>query len=288
MTRPVDFLVVGAQKCGTTTVYEDLRAHPRIHIAEKESSVLTGGRPDAEDLRSRYRAALRSAPPEGIRGEVSTTYTMLATHPEVVENARQIPGLRVIYIVRDPLLRTISHHHHDFTLGLVGPDINEAVVQRPELVDHSRYATQLRPWLDLVGPERVQVVRFEDYMADRASGARQLFEHLGADPDDAHPDDVVHNAADTKVVAIGRWRAISTSRLYRRAIRPLIPEAARRRMMKAVLPGAPPRPAGPSDSTLAHLVEQLDDEVDDLASMLGTAPWWNIHETATRLSPTST
>ena len=236
-----DFWVIGAQKCGTTTLYEDLRLHTSVELAAKESSVLIGAGLTSTDLHRRYEKTFEKTPDGGIRGEVSTRYAMLPSSPGVPEAAVSVaPDARIVYLVREPLARVISHHHHDFTLGLTGPDIDEAVYTHPPLIDNTRYATQVEPWMTAFGKDRVLVVRFEDYMSDRAAGLADILAFIGApEHETIDPGDVAHNAAETKHVAIGRWRRISQSSLYRDVVRPLMPEVIRRRVNQVVLPKAP-------------------------------------------------
>jgi Sulfotransferase domain len=276
MTRLPDFLVIGAQKCGTTTLYEDLRSHPSIAMPEKESSGLLSAR-------SAHEYARLFPDGDGVVGEIATTYSM-QPEVDVVGRAHElVPEARIVYIVREPLARTISHHHHDFALGLVGPDIDVAVREHPPLVQNSRYATQLWPWLAAYGPERVRVIRFEDYVRDRVGECARLCRFLDLSP---HTFDatLVANAAGDKVVASGAWATLSASRPYRALVRPLMSERARRLLMARVLPKAPPRPEPPSRATVDHLVATLKPEVEELARQLSTERWWDLEAEADRMA----
>ena len=282
MSRLPDMIVIGAQKCGTTTLWEDLRGHPSVHLGEKESRVLSGGPLDRAELVSRYARQFKGAKEDAVLGEVSTRYAMLPDDPDAPANARTVaPNARIVYIVRDPLDRVISHHHHDFGLGFVGPNIDEAVGSYPSLLDNTRYATQVSPWLEAFGPDAVRVVKFEEYVADRVAGCSALLQMVGIDmPYD--PGDEVHNAADTKHIASGQWSRITRSPVYRR-VRPLLGEALRRRLGRAVLPQAPARPPGPSDATIDRLVAELAPEVDRLSELTGRPPLWDLSASAARL-----
>lgn len=268
MSRAPDFLVIGAQKCGTTTLFEDLRAHPHVHLLPKEASALVTAS-DSGSYRRRFTGT------DGLVGEVSTQYSMKPDVDVAGVAAEWAPEARIVYIVREPIARVVSHHHHDFALGLVGPDVDRAVLEHPSLVQNSRYATQLRPWLRAFTRERVHVIRFEDYVAARESEVARLCLFLGLEPH-VFDSSLVANAAGGKVVATGRWDRLSRNRAYRALARPLMSERARRSLMSRVLPSAPPRPDPPSRTTLDHLVEELRPEVEDLAEMLGTQPWWDL------------
>ena len=93
----------------------------------------------------------------------------------------------------------------------------------------------------------------------------------------------MHNEADTKRVATGGWRRIAHHPAYRSTVRRLLPEAARRRLARAVLPPTPPPPPSPTAGDLAMLREVLDPEVQELARLLGTEPWWDLDATVARV-----
>lgn len=282
--RLPDFLVIGAQKSGTTTLFEDLRSHPDIGIGEKESSVLIGTAPDSrgltrDELRRRYDSILPYRAPSRLLGEVATTYAMLPQHPWVINNAtRVIPETKIVYVVREPVSRVVSHHHHDFGLGLTGPDINVAVYDHPPLLDNTRYGTQIEPWLDAYGSDSVLVLRFEDYVANRQVGASKVFEFLGVSAFQLPDSEVVYNAAGTKHVGVGALGWVASNNLYRSRVRPLVPESIRRQLAGMFLPKAPPRPGPPTPRTIAFLVRELWPEVIKLADLLRTDLWWDRDE----------
>ncbi|SNC61743.1 Sulfotransferase domain-containing protein [Kytococcus aerolatus] len=278
------FLVIGAQKCGTTSFYEDLRSHPQLALPDKESSFLSGRTLSAAEVHAAL-ATIPTTPTTALIGEVDTTYSMRTVHPEVIGNAAHLRDLRVIYIVRDPLRRTLSHHHHDYALGRAPADADTAVRTIPEMVDNSRYAFQISPWIDLVGVERILPIRFEHFTTRREETLKQALNFLGVDPTLGHATGIAHNAAGTKVVARGPWSVISNSSLYRKRIRPLVPEAGRKRLMKAVLPKAPPRPATPSRKTLEWLQDQLSEDVQQFESLLNLDGWWDLQATVNALRP---
>lgn len=276
MPRAADFLVIGAQKCGTTTVYEDLRAHSGVFIPDKESSGLLDPGVLTSAGRSRYGALFTKAPAHAVLGEVATTYTMLPTYAGVAERAWSLnPSTRLIYIIREPVGRVISHHHHDVSHGLLAQSIDQAVLDYPFLLDHTRYATQLAPWVHAFGREQIEVLKFEDYVADRAGSVGRLQAFLGLDPEPLVTEEV-HNASVGRRVAVGVWAPLSRNIAYRRMIRPLVSEGLRRRMMGMVLPQAPERPAPPTEQTLQLIRRELAPEVARLARLTGEPPLWEM------------
>lgn len=277
MTSLPKFLVIGAQKCGTTTLYEDLRSHPGIFIPDKETSGLIDLNLDEPSSVERYASLFEQGGGRSI-GEVSTLYSMLPKY-NVAAGARRVLGsAQILYIVRDPISRVISHHHHDYSSGAMGPDIDVEVKERPELVDNSSYATQIAPWIDEFGKANVHTIRFEDYMADRQVGANAVFRRLGLDPWQLPTASAAFNTADNKFVATGSWGKISRSAPYRKLIRPLFSESLRRHTMRLVLPKPPGRPKPPSKSTVRELVRRLRPEVLALSEVTDTKPWWDLDD----------
>lgn len=277
MNTMPNFLVIGAQKSGTTTLYEDLRSHPDILIPDKETSGLVGLDPNDITAVTQYADLFES---EGNRlvGEVSTEYTM-APRIQVAKAAQELLGsAQVFYIVREPVSRVISHHHHEYASGLMGPDIDVELQKHPQLVYNSCYATQLIPWLDGFGRSKVHIIRFEDYMSDRDAGANSIFRRLGLEPWKLPTAEKAFNTSDNRFLATGLWRQLSRSGPYRRLVRPIVSESVRRRVMQTILPKPASRPDPPSERTIAHLIDVLRPEVAALSELTETEPWWDLDQ----------
>ena len=107
-----DFLIVGAMKAGTTTLYHDLSEHPDIFLPVlKEPEVLTTLE-RLDEMRAYYARLFRPARPGQLKGEASTAYTKRPNNEGVAEKARALcgDGLKIIYIRRDPVERIRSQY----------------------------------------------------------------------------------------------------------------------------------------------------------------------------------
>jgi hypothetical protein len=114
-----------------------------------------------------YAAHFRADLDHELTGESSTHYTKLPTYPRTVARlARDLPNVRLIYVMRHPIDRLVSQYQHERNVGAIAIGIDEAVEMHSELVDYSRYAMQLEPYREALGPERVLPVFF-----------RRLIEH---------------------------------------------------------------------------------------------------------------
>jgi hypothetical protein len=275
------FLIIGAMKSGTTSLYFDLMTQGGIHFPEedKEPGCLASDRVLTAEGRSAYERYYRHAPEGAIAGDASTVYAKLPDVPGVPARAREVLGAqaKVIYLVREPLSRTISQHYHEYTSGGMGPNIDEEVHRHARLIDYSRYAMQIEPWLEEFGDAQVRVVRFESYIGDRVGVASEIAGWLGGQADPGRVEaGKVFNQGEGKGVLKGPWKRVAENPLYRHGLRKLIGPGAREKLRGLLLPKAPPKPAGPNRETVEFVLDAVEPEADRLRGMLGwEEPIWD-------------
>jgi hypothetical protein len=204
--RPLpDFLILGGQRCGTTSLYYYLRAHPRVLPALiKEVHFLT-----LHWLRGEgwYRAQFPLRARKTGQRQVpltfeATPYYLL--HPLAASRARElVPEVKLLVLLRDPVSRAWSHYRHMVRLGLEPLSFQEAIAQEPvrlagevdrirsdpgyDAVRYRRYsyltrgayAAQLQQWLDHFSPDQFLVLRSERLLADPAGGYASVLAFLG-------------------------------------------------------------------------------------------------------------
>jgi hypothetical protein len=193
------FFVVGAAKAGTTSLHSYLDLHPEIGMsAVKEPGYFAGpanGRPYPPGRISRredYEALFDSS--FQARGESSPNYACAPIRDGVPERiAAAVPEAKIVYLVRDPVARTISHHAHRVALGEQPPGLAAALggLATPEQTPEtcmSLYAAQLEPYLRRFGEQRVKVLDQADLLSDRRRVLRELFEFVQVDPEFDSPE----------------------------------------------------------------------------------------------------
>jgi hypothetical protein len=275
-----DFLIIGAMKAGTTTLYRDLMTHPRVFFPiDKEPGNLTDDAVLGGEGLAGYAALFAGAAPGQIAGEASTAYTKRPTHEGVAARARTLlgPDLRVIYLMREPVSRVISQHRHELTSGEIGErSLDEAVARHPRLLDYSRYAMQLEPWLDALGRGRVLALEMEAFTADRAGTVARVQRFLGLEPMPERVEaDRVYNRSDEKPVMRGRWRGVQQSWAYQRLVRPVLGVGIRQWLRVALLPTAQDQTEPVSASMLEAVRGALAADTARLGELLGQeAPSW--------------
>ena len=288
--RLPDFLLIGAQKSGTTTLYADLAAQAGVCMSTiKEPSVLIKI-PQADKAAEYYDRLFEVGPAHKRFGEASTLYTQLPTYPGVPERARALLGdkLQLLFIARNPVERAVSHHYHAYSRGRAGPDVNAAVRSDSAFVDHGRYAMQLEPWLDAFAREALLVLRFEDYIRDRATSLRAVGDFLAVPVDPSRIDTGrAYNKSEGNRT-YGFLRPILNKDIWRLGLRRVVPDRVRKRVRDLVAPKAPPPPAPPSPETVDWLIERLAPDAERLKALLGDgAPSWDFAATRARYSTTS-
>lgn len=182
MKRP-NLFVVGAMKSGSTTLHDYLAEHPEIFMsAEKEPGFFV---PELwkEKSEEEYNQLFTAASNEKYLGESSTHYTKLPTYSGVAARIHQhSPEAKILYVVRHPVKRTISHYLHnrrELYLHAENRPILKAIEQDEIYTAYSNYAMQIRPYYEYFVKENVQIVLFEEMIASPETVLKEIFQWLG-------------------------------------------------------------------------------------------------------------
>jgi hypothetical protein len=201
-------VVIGAMKCGTTSLHGHLDAHPEIGMSEpKELNFFLG--PDTVDgaddgtwtsgnwHRGTGWYAAQFDPARPVRGEASPGYTS-PSHPEAAARmAAVLPAARLVYAVRDPVRRAVSQYGHHRREGTEPRPIAEALLDpASQYVARGRYLERLTPFLDTGAFDgRITVVAQEELEADLPGTMCRLLADLDVDPDRWSPATATHRNA---------------------------------------------------------------------------------------------
>src|SRR3954451_5516082 len=204
-----NLVVIGAAKCGTTSLHEYLTLHPDIAMsAQKELNFFT-----REDWRAKvdwYAAQFADAQ---VRGESSPGYTLAPYLPSAAERMYElIPDARLIYLVRDPLDRAVANYTELVMHRLETRPIDEALTDfgdpaNPHLCG-SRFGSQVERFLGHFDRSSLLVLDQADLLTERRQTLRKVFAFVGADADFDSPGfDRTHNTRGSKVRYndLGMW-----------------------------------------------------------------------------------
>ncbi len=208
MTMP-NFLLIGAAKSGTSSLYYYLKQHPQIYMPasrdQKEPDFFTLEGESKErigpngihfmgnaitDLES-YQELFAGVTNEIAIGEASTSYIYSEKAPQRIHN--YIPNVKIIAILRDPAERAFSHFLFSLSNGREPePDFKKTLEQEDWRVEnnwsfqwhHKRrgfYYLQLKRYFDLFPPSQIKVCLYEDIRKDPIALTQDIFKFLGVD-----------------------------------------------------------------------------------------------------------
>ena len=266
----VDFMVIGAQKAGTTSLAAQLAAHPQICFCkEKEPGYFHKTEAWAEGLDDYHK--LYDPTPGQLCGEASTYYTFF---PEFRETHKRLhdynPSLKLIYVMRQPVDRVISHYTHNRVreIDIRPPEI--AVFSDAAYVDRSRYGVQIRPYLELFGPENVMLLVFEEYTADQIAALYRIADFLGIESAPFAETDTtpLHQSVGQPYLRSEAARAFTKSELFQK-VRGVVPASIRQPIRHRLLSNKIEEKPYFSSEVKQALWRLLDDDVHTIEQLLG-------------------
>jgi hypothetical protein len=222
-SRPLpDFLIIGAQRCGTTSLYRYLEKHPQVIGAAPSKGVhyfdvhhersLRWYRAHFPTRRRRHRAG------EGaVTGEASPYYVFHPHGPDRVRAA--VPKVRLILMLRDPVVRAFSQYQQEYARGfddaetfeqalelepgrlagerermLADPGYDSPAMQHYAYVARGEYVMQLEAWRARFDPDQLLVIQAEEFFADPGTTYGSVLEFLGLPVPARPPQFKAHNA----------------------------------------------------------------------------------------------
>jgi hypothetical protein len=188
-TRLPNIIVIGAQKCATTSLHYYLNLHPQIAMSrEKELNFFV------EELNWHkgvewYKMQFSSS--SQVRGEASPSYTAYPLYEEVPRRMHSVvPDAKLIYILRDPVERILSHYVDKRTVGLELRSIEEAVKENDghnQYVFRSKYFMQLEQYLAFFSMSQILVMTADELHKNRKASMKKAFHFLNVDDSYSSP-----------------------------------------------------------------------------------------------------
>lgn len=195
-SRLPDFVLIGAMKSATSTLQQQLVQQPGIFMCDpKEPNFFSNDEQFGKGL-GWYAQLFAGSSAGDLLGEASTHYTKLPTYPHCVARMREhLPNARLVYVMRHPVDRLVSHYIHEWSQGNINCEIDEAVGRYPEMIAYGQYATQLDPFFDAYGCEAVLPVFFDRLIREPQEELERICRFIGykATPTwmrDQRPDNV--------------------------------------------------------------------------------------------------
>ncbi len=267
-------------KCGTTSLHNYLAEHPQIFMTKdpwKEPAYFVD-RLNWSKGEDWYRSLFRDAGDAIYRGESSTDYTKFPHYRGVAERiARFCPQGRILYLMRDPIERAVSHYWWEVQWSAEGRKMPVAVRKLDIIRDVSYYAMQLRQFLSLFDRAQILALTTEELSAAPSKTIARIIDWLGLEgPFVPSRIDKRHNVSGPtvqKVIGSEVFSHLHGGLLWKTAKR-VIPATVRKRAIRA-LSRRVPRDDTHRSATIAYLRPIQREQTAELAELLGrTFPEW--------------
>ena len=184
MKRRVDFFVPGFSKCGTTSLFEILDAHPSVFIPEVKEPNFFGLSDEVKDFKW-YESFYTASSEEQVLGDCSTFYSSIVCDKKSCEEIYQHnPDAKFIFIVRDPVGRIESSfremHNSSAMYGFCTPfKLSDALMEIPQIIDDTAYYSRLMTYVSVFGKDKVLVIGMEELKSRPDIIADKCYSFLG-------------------------------------------------------------------------------------------------------------
>lgn len=258
-TKPT-FLIIGAQKCGTTWLHQHLRKHPDIFMPAEKELEFFSYQGQLDDPGFAHYLEHFSEVGEAIAiGEATASYFWTNTHRSALPEGFQteIPStvkhylgeeLKLIVTLRNPVTRVVSAYLHYLVMGEIDPETDfEQAMTYGGVVDMGFYARHLRNWLEYYPLRQIKVLVLEsDIQAQPVDTLNGVFQFLSV------PEHVFAEESVQQTVYPGTRRLINDKGVF---------ISDDKQNWRKVI----------SADWLQHLNSVFLDDVKDLDTILGTS-----------------
>lgn len=224
-------IIGGAPKCGTSSLYFWLSAHPDVYGSPKKETFFFADKVNRfnasanahEHELAAYENFFKGGMDQFIRFEATAHYLYESTARTAFSSWPNPPKL--IFLFREPSKQMYSHYKMErFRTKRIDMPLAD-YIKRPQITDHVDYAKHVKAWIDVMPEGHVRFWAFEDFMSRKPEVMAEISEYVGIDA--AYYTDFDFEHRNESV-------AIKSGLLHQLGlkIQPLIPHA----IQKAVLP----------------------------------------------------
>lgn len=290
------FLIVGAMKCGTSSLHHYLGEHPQIQKlpAMKETNFFSGPPegipypPGSKRIERLVDYEKLFDPTFEVRGEASPCYALYPRRKGVPERIKDlIPDAKLIYLVRDPIDRAVSQYHFSVAVEAEPRPLHEALTDFTDpcslFTCPGFYAAQLDQYREHFGDEQILVIDQSDLLTDRQATLREIFTFLSVDNTFVSPrfEDEANTGKELNTYSyfVVLHRRVQGSLLLQRLLLQRLPPGLKRSIRQSIqrLFSQPLAPPELDDDTRSRLQELFAEDVARLRAMTGKSfPTWSL------------
>ncbi|WP_299734053.1 sulfotransferase [uncultured Tateyamaria sp.] len=245
----IDFLIIGAQKSGTTSLHEVMKMHPDITMPViKEAPVFNDPNLSADDIQTQLKTLFSDAARGTLKGKATPHYLPSQT---AIDNIAAInPDIKLIAILRDPVERSFSHFRmNQRRIGQEGDFDAEVMALLDEgALDHARtlpydarsdeahyvvawseYGRMLDPYFARFPAANILVLSMADLEQDGVALYKRIFAFLGVDSNWTCPEmtQAFHKGGDKKVINTNLIKRLPVVGTLAKSLFHMLPESVR-------------------------------------------------------------
>lgn len=288
-----NFLIIGAQKSGTTALYRYLEQHPQIYMSPVkephffvfEHRELDFRGPSDQEILSQmvvtdieaYRELFRGVSDETAVGEASAGYLQDPRAPQRIKH--YVPEAKLIAVLRNPAERAYSSFLHMVRDDREPHDRFDRALQEEKARIHDNwgpiwhykqmgfYYSQLKRYFDTFGRDQIRVYLYEDLKEDALGVLQDAFRYLNVDKTFAPDVSLRHNVSGVpKSKALHGF--LRKPHLIKSAIKPFVPEAVRLRLVTGLKNQNLSTPSPLSPEIRGSLIEEYREDVMKLEDLI--------------------
>ncbi len=273
-------IIIGAQKCGTSSLHHYLNCHPQISMsAQKELNFFSEDGQWSNGIDWYKRQFTGTAK---IFGEASPGYTMYPVRKGVPERLHGVvPDAKLIYLVREPVERMVSHYLDRFKGGREHRPVEEALLDPTAenyYFRYSQYYDQLSRYLEYFPREAVFVETAANLRDRRAETLRRIFRFLDVDESFTCADfEQLQNVSAVKLKRRKPRRIVRQLLLDRHSIYPrlkpwlatLLPETTQVSIINRIIPGTTVKRPRVSEDVRRKIRERLAPDLRRFGDLTG-------------------
>ncbi len=291
-----NFVVIGAPKSGTTSLYFYLQQHPEIYLPKKKelhyfsySKLIkqANGPGDSNTIsglcssKDEYEAHFLNVKNEHAICDVSPSYLAAGVHAQI---KHELGNVRIVVMLRNPIEKAFSQYMHlirdqretlSFYDALLAEEDRRAAGWSDmwHYAHSSLYSERLDDFFSCFGRDNVHVIVFDDFANDANNEMHRLFNFLGIDSSVSINADEVHNRSGVSKV---KWLSILLSResLIKKYVRQIVPTGIRQKMRKKIFEMNTKQKPSIDDQSKAYLTDYFSNEIRKLEGLLDRELDW--------------
>jgi hypothetical protein len=244
-----NFLIVGAQKCGTTSLHEYLLSHPQIYLPEgKETKFFVDDAKYEKGISWYEKEHFGAVNNEKAIGEIDPDYMYFEQAPERMAVNLDLQSTKLIFVLRNPIDRAFSHYLMTVRRGVEKLTFEEAIHVESEriskdyfsnmhfsYISRGFYLPQIQKFLEHTDKPNMLVVLSEDLRKNTMDVLTTCYRFLNVDEGVVPPDlEVQHHVAKVPR-SKGLLQLILRESFAKKAFKILLPSDALRKKLKTNL-----------------------------------------------------